>query len=656
MSTTTTDLITSVDDITSSWLAGVLDLTEVEIVDVVAIGTGQMSQNHRITYTTAGTPGSVVIKLASDDESSRATGVGMKAYHREIELYRHLAPRLGEGVPTCHLAVYDETTGYFTLLLEDKVDATQGDQIAGCSPEQAELALRTLARLQAPLLNDLHVGNSDYLNLPNPIDQSLMAMLLPGFLERYADRVTPEHAEVCRTFVAASDAWLADRRPPLGLVHGDFRLDNLLLTSTACTVVDWQTVSWGPAMLDASYFLGGSLTVDDRRRHEERLLRAYHDELVASGVQNFTWETCWEEYRRQTFLSLLMVIVAAMVVERTDRGDEMFLTVLDRACAQVLDLDSLSLLPPPGARPTALVPDPADEGLHLPGPEPLWNESWYFDAVSDDGSTGVYVRLGRLPNQDVCVYTAAIVRPGLPPLMVVDYLAPLPAADDPTAQVTTDAFTGTMRCEQQLQRFHLTLSGIAEAYDDPTGVFRGESGSPTPVGLDLCWETDGTPYAWRSSTRYEIPCRVMGTVEIDGHVLELSGPGQRDHSWGSRDWWANDWMWSAFHLEDGTRTHVVTTPDLPGYAVGYHQRDGVVVEVESGSSSHQPGGDGLVTSARIDTEPDASSVQVVPLAFGPLMLTAPDGRQARFQRAMARVTTADGRSGLGWIEWNTVNR
>ena len=196
-------------------------------------------------------------------------------------------------MPTCHLAVYDETTGYFTLLLEDKVDATQGDQIAGCSPEQAELALRTLARLQAPQLNDLHVGNSDYLNLPNPIDQSLMAMLLPGFLERYADRVTPEHAEVCRTFVAASDAWLADRRPPLGLVHGDFRLDNLLLTSTACTVVDWQTVSWGPAMLDASYFLGGSLTVDDRRRHEERLLRAYHDELVASGVQNFTWETCW---------------------------------------------------------------------------------------------------------------------------------------------------------------------------------------------------------------------------------------------------------------------------------------------------------------------------------------------------------------------------
>ena len=41
-----------------------------------------------------------------------------------------------------------------------------------------------------------------------------------------------------------------------------------------------------------------------------------------------------------------------------------------------------------------------------------------------------------------------------------------------------------------------------------------------------------------------------------------------------------------------------------------------------------------------------------PVAFSPVLLVHPDGRQARFPRAMARVTTADGRSGGGWIEWN----
>ena len=40
------------------------------------------------------------------------------------------------------------------------------------------------------------------------------------------------------------------------------------------------------------------------------------------------------------------------------------------------------------------------------------------------------------------------------------------------------------------------------------------------------------------------------------------------------------------------------------------------------------------------------------MAFGPLLLTAPDGRISRFPRAAARFDAADGRSGLGWIEWN----
>jgi hypothetical protein len=41
-----------------------------------------------------------------------------------------------------------------------------------------------------------------------------------------------------------------------------------------------------------------------------------------------------------------------------------------------------------------------------------------------------------------------------------------------------------------------------------------------------------------------------------------------------------------------------------------------------------------------------------PRGFGPLRLEAPDGRVTHFQRAMADFRTADGRSGVGWIEWN----
>ncbi len=45
-------------------------------------------------------------------------------------------------------------------------------------------------------------------------------------------------------------------------------------------------------------------------------------------------------------------------------------------------------------------------------------------------------------------------------------------------------------------------------------------------------------------------------------------------------------------------------------------------------------------------------MEVDPLAFSPVLLTHDDGREARFPRALSRFRTADGRSGVGWIEWN----
>jgi hypothetical protein len=645
-------LIKDTTGISPGWLGRVLDRPVHAIDSVTAIGTGQMSQSHRVTYSTSSGNGSVVVKLASDDETSRATGVGMGAYRREVEFYRHLGDRIGGPVPRCALAAYDDAEGWFTLVLEDIADGSQGDQIAGCSVEEARRALRELAAVHAPVFNDIAVGTQPWLNQANPLDQTLLTALLPAFVERYRDRAAPEHLEVAHQFVPRLDAWWADRRAPLGLVHGDFRLDNVLFTPESCAVVDWQTVTWGPVMLDAAYFLGGALEPQVRREHEENLVRTYHDALVARGIQGFSWQDCWEEYRRQVFWGVAMAVAASMVVVQTERGDEMFMAMFARHCQQAQDLGSLALLPEPGAKPAPLVPTSRDEGLHQPGPEDLWNESFYFDAATQDGQLGLYVRAGRLPNRNECAYTACVVRAGEPTVMVVDLAAPLPAADDGTQRVETDRLAAMHECVEPLQVFRVRLDAAGEAYADPSAVLRGESGRETAVSLDLTWTTDGSPYSWRASTRYEIPCRVTGSVIVDGQTYEFDGPGQRDHSHGSRDWWANDWMWSAFHLEDGTRTHAVTLPDLPGFAVGYTQRDGRLVEVETGSSTHEDGGHGMPVRATVAVGPDAPELEVTPVAHGPLLLVAPDGRVAHFHRAMATVSTSDGRRGVGWIEWN----
>jgi len=620
-----------------------------------------MSLTYRVSYIEAdGSEATVVVKLAAGDDISRNTGVGMGAYLREVAFYQHLGGRL-QGPPRCHLAEYDVAEGWFTLVLDDVVGAQQGDQIAGCDVDTARLVMRTLAGLHAPVFNDLATGTLDFLNQPNPLTQAVMTALLPQLLDRYGERIDPAHAEVCKRYVAIADAHAADIRAPLGLIHGDFRLDNLLFSGdTKCVVVDWQTVQWGPAMVDVAYFLGGSLEIEDRHAHERELVRNYYDGLISAGVTNFTWHQCWEEYRRQPFWALAVVIVAAMAVERTARGDDMFMALLRRTCQQIIDLGSLELLPEPGAGPLALLPAAGDEAPHQPGADPFWNESWYFDGISlgqRGPEVGVYLRLGNVPNQAGGVYSVAVVRPGRPTVMVTDYSCPHPILGTDHQTVTGTDYHAVHHCMRPLEKFWLQFDGAASEYADDADPLNGKSGDPVQLHLDLQWLTDGAPYQWRATTRYEIPCRVTGTIIIDGEEITIAGPGQRDHSWGSRDWWANDWMWTAFHLDDGTRVHAVTLPDHPGMAVGYIQSDGQVVEeLTVGSSTAIHASDGLVTAAHLTLGSGPLDVDVQPLGFGALRMEAPDGRVSFFPRAMAAFRTEDGRRGVGWIEWNTNQR
>src|SRR5438270_9111300 len=97
-------LIRTAEEITSPWLSGVL-AHELEIASITRIGTGQMSLSYRVAFLDgAGRPGTTVVKLAASDPASRATGVGMGAYRREVDFYRELSDRIGGPLVRCHAA------------------------------------------------------------------------------------------------------------------------------------------------------------------------------------------------------------------------------------------------------------------------------------------------------------------------------------------------------------------------------------------------------------------------------------------------------------------------------------------------------------------------------------------------------------------------
>lgn len=351
-----TDLAARPDDVTADWLSDVLGI-KVGGFTTQAVGTGQMADSYRFVLQRvdeAQAPASIVIKFAAADDTSRATGLALRSYEIEIRFYKEIAPTVGIRTAHCYFADVDPATGWFTLVLEDLAPAEQGDQLAGCSVEQAALALSELARLHAPRWGDPKLLELDWFHKGDQASAAttmILQGLLDGFCDRYAERMKPDHVELARAVVASLPRLYAQREgSPLTVTHGDYRLDNMLFGTAdggpPLAVVDWQTATTGPALADASYFLGASLLPDDRRAHEERLIADYYQALVAGGVTDYDWETCWRDYRRYSFGGLLMAIGASMLVERTERGDDMFMAMAERHSTQALDLEATEFLDP----------------------------------------------------------------------------------------------------------------------------------------------------------------------------------------------------------------------------------------------------------------------------------------------------------------------
>ena len=74
------------------------------------------------------------------------------------------------------------------------------------------------------------------------------------------------------------------------------------------------------------------------------------------------------------------------------------------------------------------------------------------------------------------------------------------------------------------------------------------------------------------------------------------------------------------------------------------------------SATEQFGADGLPAGAHVGVQPGALELDVTPVGHAPVRLVADDGRVAEFPRAWVKVTTGDGRSGVGWMEWNRNRR
>lgn len=341
-------------ELNPAWLAAALEVTPSRISGLRAdpVGTGQVADTYRLCFAVDEAERSLILKLTSDDQSSRQTGRQLANYLREVRYYQHLADTLNVRAPKCWHTEISGDGMEFALLLEDMTPCRPGDQLAGCTVEQVELVLEEAAKLHAarwadPTLAELSwLPGIDLESVPGP---EVFDSLFARFRKRYDGRVDDDVLAVGTEFFAHIDAFFhAQHAAPWTVAHGDFRPDNILFAgaggSVPVTVVDWQTVQRGPALLDVSYFIGGALSPDIRRSHERSLLARYHAALCRRGVRDYSIDDCWRDYVTFSLQNYLVGVGAAMIVKQTDRGDRMFLSMVERSARHALDLNALDIL------------------------------------------------------------------------------------------------------------------------------------------------------------------------------------------------------------------------------------------------------------------------------------------------------------------------
>lgn len=345
-------------DITPEWLSSVLSTVDspvtVREIDVTPVGTGQTGATYRITVTYADRhshlPSTFIAKLPSQDAQVRQR-VAM-GYRSEYAFYTEVVDSVRLPIPQCVYIDIGNEGNDFVMLLADLAPAVQGDQIKGCNAVEAALAVEALAGLHGPRWCD--PAWLDFTGAVMPYANAAFAdglgditrLAVSTTLEKLGARMSDDDRSTLDESATAIADWLLTEPDRYCLLHGDYRLDNLLFdpARTQVTVVDWQTLAVGLPARDLAYFTGTSLLTAERASAERGLVETYHRALLRYGVIGYGLETCWRDYRLGMLQIPLITTLGFAFSAATDRGDDMTLTMLERGCAAIRELRTLDLV------------------------------------------------------------------------------------------------------------------------------------------------------------------------------------------------------------------------------------------------------------------------------------------------------------------------
>ena len=271
--------------LTAAWLSDALD-APVSAVAASPVGTGQMCDSLRLALTferpvSVDVPSSLIAKLPAADPTSRATGLSLRNYEREVRFYQELAPDAADPHAACVLRRRGRRHGQLRPLARGHEPGRPGRPAAGA---------RRCSRRRWRSTSSSSCTRRGGAIRPSPTSSGCTVT---------RRRHAPSWRRCCRccgpasstaiatdwaTTSARSAARCSDRWPrtwetasqPLTIAHGDYRLDNLLFGTEAggvpIAVVDGRPSRTARRLADVAYFIGAGLLAEVRRAVERDLV------------------------------------------------------------------------------------------------------------------------------------------------------------------------------------------------------------------------------------------------------------------------------------------------------------------------------------------------------------------------------------------------
>jgi thiamine kinase-like enzyme len=220
----------------------------------------------------------------------------------EAKFYQHVAPKMSNvRLLACYDAAYDGNRSHLLLEYLENTHFAPPDAIP-MSLAYCEMIMDTLADVHAQWWERPELDGEI-----SAIAEDTSAFLFEQasthfapFVDYLGDRLSEKRRRWLERILSAFPRYRS--KSPKTLVHGDAHWWNFLYPhdprQNRLYLIDWAVWHIDFGVSDIAYTVALECYPEHRARIEQALVRRYHERLLSNNVAAYSWERCWEDYRR----------------------------------------------------------------------------------------------------------------------------------------------------------------------------------------------------------------------------------------------------------------------------------------------------------------------------------------------------------------------